>query len=229
MKILALDTSTTSCSVAVVDRKRLLAETTIVREQTHSKHLMDMVHSVVDFSGVALSDLDGIAVTRGPGTFTGLRIGISSVKGLAVALDKPVVGVSSLEALALQCAAADGLVCPMIDARKREVYFSRYRFRDGVAVIEAGEDVLPPDEAIAGIDEPCLFVGSGTRFYRSVLVESLGEKALFARPCEQTIRASTVAYLSLKRFINADTDDVGTLIPRYIRKSDAELKLQRNR
>jgi tRNA threonylcarbamoyladenosine biosynthesis protein TsaB len=103
MKILALDTATDSCSVAATDDGTLAAELTIRKNQTHSKHLMELIHSVLEIAGFGVGDLDGLAVTVGPGSFTGLRIGISTIKGLAHALDKPVVGVSTLEALARQC------------------------------------------------------------------------------------------------------------------------------
>ena len=103
MKILALDTAAKSCSVAIVDKESVLAELTLCREQTHSKHLMEMINTTIELSGIIVSELDGFAVTRGPGSFTGLRIGISSIKGLAAATCKPLVGVSSLDALAMQC------------------------------------------------------------------------------------------------------------------------------
>jgi tRNA threonylcarbamoyladenosine biosynthesis protein TsaB len=227
MIILAVDTSTTSCSVAVIDEDSLLAEATIVREQTHSKHLMDMVDSVVTLAGLSISELDGFAVTRGPGTFTGLRIGISTVKGLAVASGKPVVGISSLDALAKQCAYSSNLVCPLIDARKGEVYFARYRFSDGVLEKVTAEGVLPPAQAVSDITEPALFVGSGAVLYQEILLKKVGEQAYFAMSCHNTIRASTVARLGMGRFEQKDTDDVGMLVPDYIRQSDAELKLQR--
>jgi tRNA threonylcarbamoyl adenosine modification protein YeaZ len=101
MKILAIDTATKSCSVAVTDDGSLSAELTTLKNQTHSKHLMELIHSVLEIAGFGVGDLDGLAVTIGPGSFTGLRIGISTIKGLAHALDKPVVGISSLKALAL--------------------------------------------------------------------------------------------------------------------------------
>jgi len=223
MKIIAVDTSTTSCSVAVVDEDSLLAEMTIVRDQTHSKHLMGIIHTVIGFSGLAISAVDGFAVTRGPGTFTGLRIGISTVKGLALASGKPIVGVSSLDALAEQCACSGYLICPMIDARRGEVYFSRYRFQDGMLKKEIVEGVLPPDQAVRDINEPSLFVGSGALLYQDVLVQTLGKWMSFALPSQHTIRASTVARLSLRRFEKADTNDVSTFTPQYIRKSDAQV------
>jgi tRNA threonylcarbamoyladenosine biosynthesis protein TsaB len=219
MKILAVDTSTTSCSVAVVDRYELLAEMTIVKEQTHSKHLMEMIHAVIGFAGLATSALDGFAVTRGPGTFTGLRIGISTVKGLAVASGRPIVGISSLDALARQSASPSHLICPLIDARKGEVYYSRYRVHDGVLKKEIVEGVLPPWQAVNDIEEPSLFVGSGARLYRGLLKEKIGKWADFGKPDQHTIRASTVARLGMERFAKTDIDDVDTLAPRYIRKN----------
>ena len=225
MKILAVDTSTTSCSVAVADKDSLLAEATIVREQTHSKHLMDMVDKVVSFSGLTISELDGFAVTRGPGTFTGLRIGISTIKGLAVASGKPVVGISSLEALAKQCTFASYLICPLIDARKGEVYFARYRFSGGVLKKVIGEGVLPPGDAVSDINEPSLFVGNGAKLYQDIITEKVGEQAFFALPWQNTIRALTVAQLSIGRFEKKDTDDIAMFVPQYIRKSDAELNI----
>lgn len=227
MKILAVDTSTTSCSVAIVGRDSLLAEATIVRKQTHSKHLMDMINQVVTSSGIAISDLNGFAVTKGPGTFTGLRIGISTVKGLAAATGKPVVGVSSLEALARQCALSSYLICPLIDARKGEVYFSRYRFADGALQRMIPEGVLPPGQAVRDINEPSLFVGNGALLYKDKLIKTLGKHASFAVFQHNTIRASTVARLSIDRFDITDTEDVGAFVPNYIRRSDAELKLNR--
>ena len=226
MKILAVDTSTTSCSVAVADKDSLLAEATVVREQTHSKHLMDMVDKVVSFSGLTISELDGFAVTRGPGTFTGLRIGISTIKGLAVASGKPVVGISSLEALATQCTFASYLICPLIDARKGEVYFARYRFSGGVLKKVIGAGVLPPGDAVSNINEPSLFVGNGAKLYHDIIAQKVGEQAYFALPWQNTIRALTVAQLSIGRFEKKDTDDIAMFVPQYIRKSDAELNFR---
>ena len=225
MKILAVDTATRSCSVAVIKGKSLLAEMTTVKKQTHSKHLMEMINRVMELSGVALSELDGFAVTRGPGSFTGLRIGISSVKGLSAASGKCVVGVSSLDALAVQASFFPYLICPLIDARKGEVYFSRYRFQNGQLEKEADEQVFSPEEALVDLDETCLFIGDGALSYQQMISDKMGASAFFASSFQNTIRASTVAYLSLNKFKTNDTDDVGRLVPRYIRKSDAEINL----
>ena len=225
MRILAVDTATTSCSVAIVDKTSLLSEFILDREETHSKHLMDMIKASLRMSGLNFSDLDGFAVTRGPGSFTGLRIGISTIKGLAVASEKPVVGVSSLKALAFQVSYSRDLLCPILDARKGEVYFSRYKFLNGHLQKQTKEGVAPPDQAVDDLNESCLFVGNGALLYKEMILEKMGKFASFAPVIQNTIRASTMAYLSMAKFENNDTDDIEKILPYYIRKSDAELNL----
>ena len=227
MKILAVDTATKSCSVAIVDKESLLAEMTVVNEQTHTKHLLEMISLVIEHSGLKLSDLNGFAVTRGPGSFTGLRIGISSIKGFAAAQGKPIAGVSSLDALASQVFFSQYLICSLIDARRDEVYSSRYRYKDGTLKKEGEEQAVSPGDALDEINEPCIFVGSGAVLYRKAIKDKLGQYAYFAQAHENTIRASTVARLSMDRFRNDDTDDAETFVPNYLRKSDAQLKLQK--
>ncbi|MBW1693680.1 MAG: tRNA (adenosine(37)-N6)-threonylcarbamoyltransferase complex dimerization subunit type 1 TsaB [Deltaproteobacteria bacterium] len=218
MKILAVDTATISCSVAVLDKEILLAESTMVRQQTHSIHLMEMIDYVAGLSGLAF------AVTIGPGTFTGLRIGMSAIKGLAMATGKPVVGVSSLDALAMQAVPSPYLICPLIDARRGEVYFSTYRFQDGYLSRKMNESVMPPEEAADYFDEPCVFLGNGAFLYQKMLKQKMNKAAYFIPSYRSTIKASTVAYLSMYNFENGDTDDIGTLAPHYIRKPDAKLE-----
>jgi tRNA threonylcarbamoyladenosine biosynthesis protein TsaB len=225
MRILAVDTATTSCSVAIVDKTSLLSEFTLDKEETHSKHLMDMIKAALRMAGLNCSDLDGFSVTRGPGSFTGLRIGISTIKGLAVASEKPVVGVSSLEALAFQVSYSRDLICSILDARKGEVYFSRYRFLNGHLKKQTKERVSSPDQAVDDLNESCLFVGNGALLYKEMILEKMGKFAFFAPMIQNTIRASTIAYLSMAKFENNDTDDIEKILPYYIRKSDAELNL----
>ncbi len=227
MRILAADTATKSCSVAVTENETVLREITKVSQQTHSKHLLEMVHAVIREAGLTLSDLDGFAVTRGPGSFTGLRIGISSIKGLALAVNKPVVGISSLLALAQQISPTSHLVCPLIDARKGEVYVSLYRCDADALTPEHEERVLAPYEALQNIDSSCIFVGSGAVLYRDIITDQLGDLASFAPDDRHIIQASTVARLGLKQFESGADGEVADLVPYYIRKSDAELNFSR--
>jgi tRNA threonylcarbamoyladenosine biosynthesis protein TsaB len=223
MRILAVDTATKSCSVAITEQHAVLGELTSVSEQTHSKHLLEMIRTVMQSAGIGMSSLDAFAVTRGPGSFTGLRIGISSIKGLAYSMNKPVVGISSLEALAQQSTPASDRICPLIDARKGEVYAAVYRFISEGLIRESDEMVLSPDELLKGIDKPCVFLGSGAVLYRDVIMQKLGSLGAFAPQQAHVIRASTVAALGRKRFENGEIDEVADLVPHYIRKSDAEL------
>lgn len=224
MKILAVDTATTSCSVTVFDNETMLSESTLVRQQTHSKHLMEMIASVLGLAGITVTELNGFAITIGPGTFTGLRIGMSSIKGLAMASGKPVVGVSSLDALAMQAAPTSHLICPMIDARRGEVYFSRYRFKGECLNKEMDDLVLSPEEAVEYVDKPCVFVGNGALTYRKTIQQLIDGETYFIPFYQSIIKASTVAHLSMSKFKSGETDDISMLVPRYIRKSDAELK-----
>lgn len=236
MKILAVDTATNSCSVAVTDQASLLAESTQVSVETHSKHLLGMIGQTLALAGITVHDLDGLAVTRGPGSFTGLRIGLSAVKGMAVATRKPVVGISTLRALASQFPSVSLRICAMIDARKSEVYAGAYRFMttpqgDRELVCDMQEQVVPPDSALDAIQESCLFVGTGAAAYQAKIEDYMKKRKLracFVPPAMNFVRASTVAYLSRYYFQNHQVDDVETLKPHYLRPSDAEIKASKN-
>lgn len=224
MKILALDTATQSCSVAIIDDELLLAELTRANVKTHSRHLMDLIETVCLVAALSVRDMDGFAVTIGPGSFTGLRIGISTIKGLAFSLSKPVAGVSSLDALAWQCAQSAYLICPLLDARKKEVYACRYRFKNNELKRDIPERVVSSAEAVSGIREPCIFVGNAAKIYREIISDKLGELAHFASQSQHTIRASSIAWLGMSGFHRKQTKDVAMLVPHYIRKPDAEIK-----
>ena len=223
MKILAVDTATRSCSAAVADRGLLLAEVTVATGRTHSRHLMRIIDSVIEMAQVEIEQLDGFAATIGPGSFTGLRIGISTIKGLAYALHKPVAGISSLDALAWQCSETPLLICALIDARKKEVYSCRYRFINQEMVKESGEQVGSPVDSVRGIHEPCVFVGNGAMLYRELITAELRDLAIFAANSRNFIRALTIAELGLSRIQQQPAADANMLVPQYIRESDAAL------
>jgi len=223
MRILALDTATRSCSVAILNDQSILAEETSASTQTHAIHLIEMVQKVIGMSGLMLSEIDGFAVGRGPGSFTGLRIGISTTKALSIATGKPVVGVSNLDALAMQAATSPNMICPLMDARKGEVYYSLYRYENRNLQKLVPARVSPLDEVVSVINTACVFIGEGARIYQKKISEKIGPYASFAVPDQNTIRASTIGQLSMNRFKQENTDDVVLLVPEYIRKSDAEL------
>ncbi len=223
MKLLAVDTATESCSVALTEGEDLRAEITSVSRETHSRHLMEAIQRAMEMTGWSLGDLDGFVAARGPGSFTGLRIGISTVKGLCTALGKPLVGISNLEGLARQAPFRDGAVCVWIDARRGEVYCCRYRCEGGGIRKETPEDALPPPAALSAMDGPCLFIGNGAALYRQVIQKTLGDAARFAPPETHVLRASTLAFMGLERLAKNDADDPVRFVPHYIRKSDARL------
>jgi tRNA threonylcarbamoyladenosine biosynthesis protein TsaB len=222
MKILAVDTSARTCGVAIAGNEALLADLMDESGETHSKHLMNMIKRAFEISGFKPSDMDGFAVTKGPGSFTGLRIGISCVKGLAAATGKPVAGISTLDALAAQVPPTAYLICVMTDARKGEVYSSCYRHIGGIVKKESMEENFLPEKAIERIDEPCLFTGDGARAYRDIIETIIGGYAHFLPDAFNTVKASTVAFMGMKKMMDNDMEDAGMIVPFYIRKSDVK-------
>lgn len=224
MKILAVDTATTSCSVALISDRNLLAEEVYTAGRTHSRHLLSIIQGILDRCDVSPDELDGIAVTRGPGTFTGLRIGISTVKGMAMALDLPVVGVNSLAALAYPLAWARRPVAAMIDARRGEIYHACYGGNPGSGETDGVARVGAPETVAADLPANALLVGSGAVLYRD-LFEKRFPGIEFAEDNAHTIRAASVGRLALDRFDGQTVESAGALIPEYIRKSDAQIQM----
>jgi tRNA threonylcarbamoyladenosine biosynthesis protein TsaB len=226
MKILALDTATDACSVAISDDQDLLAEVIAASRQTHAKRLMGMIETALALARVDLKEIDGLAVTRGPGSFTGLRIGISTAKGLAEALGRPLVGVSCLKTLAFQAGEVTQLICPMIDARRGELYFAAYRRAGGQLVEVLAESMGPPSAALQTTVPPCLLIGNGAEHYRPFFSQQLGATAGFAWASQNMIRASVVAQLAHARLLKDESDDVENFRPLYLRPSDAQINLE---
>lgn len=223
MKLLAADTSSQSLSVAVLEGDELRAEITIRRRKTHSRTLMRQVETVLGLAGLELADLDGLAAVAGPGSFTGLRIGLSTLKGLALGLGKPVVGVSSLEALAHQLPEATDPIWVLIDARKGQVYRGAYRWTPSGLEELAEPTVLASDAAAREIRRPAFLVGDGALLYRDRLEEETRWKVRLAPTGLHTLRASTAARMAHARLLAGTAGDPALLTPLYLRPSDAEL------
>ena len=224
MKILAVDTSTKNCSICIIENETVRVEISMDNGQTHSKHLMKMIRDGLDLAACKTKDLDGYAVVIGPGSFTGLRIGLSTIKGLAVYGKKPVVGISSLEALAFQCCPSPYPICVILDARKKEVYSCTYQCVEDFPKSLGEEKVGPLSQAIIENAGPCLYMGDGAVLYRQFIKNNKGEKAIFVPNHENRIRASSVAHLGLNRILKNDAGSLETLSPRYIRPPDAKMK-----
>ncbi|MBU1172158.1 MAG: tRNA (adenosine(37)-N6)-threonylcarbamoyltransferase complex dimerization subunit type 1 TsaB [Proteobacteria bacterium] len=223
MKILAIDTTSHGCSVAITDDKHLVAELNFQKQETHSRHLMGIVDRILNVSGMDIQDIGGFAVAQGPGSFTGLRIGLSTLKGLAFVTGKPIVGVSSLEALALGVPCLNMPVCALIDARKNEVYMACYTHESGVLVTRRRPCAVGPDNLCDGITTQTVFVGTGLDVFGKIIQRELGDLAILVPSAFRHIRARHVAELSFSRFESEQTDEASMIIPQYIRKSDAEI------
>jgi len=227
MRLLAVDTSTPTEGVAALDGETARAVIHTTSAQTHARRLMSTVDSALTMAGMTIEDCDGFAVTVGPGSFTGLRIGISAVKGFALATNKPVVGVSTLEALAAGIPGLSGRICPLLDARKGQVYAALYQCGgEGLEVIEPPR-VVDPEMWLRRVDGPCLFVGDGVGAYRHLIEERVVSGARFAPPCFHAPNACVVGRIGIREFERGNTVPVDRLTPLYIRKSDAEIKLEK--
>ncbi len=222
MKVLAIDTATACCSVAVRVDGETAAELSTVSRRTHSVHLMALIREALTLAEMDLSRLDGLAVAVGPGSFTGLRIGISTVKGLAFAAGKSCVGVSSLEALAYACLPWPAPICALMDARKGEVYAGIFRGKGERWERIGAERVLPPEALLRTIEGPHLFVGDAVPVYADRIREILGDLAIWAPAERHYPKASIVARLAVGRLGETDPAGIAGLVPHYLRASDAE-------
>ncbi len=224
MVVLGIDTSSLHGGVALVAERGLLAEYALHVEVTYSERLLPAIDRVLADAGLAVGDLGGVAVAIGPGSFTGLRIGLSTAKGLAAAAGLPLAGVPTLRALAWGLPFARHPICPILDARKGEVYCALFRWAEGRLVQDMAEAALPPDALAARIGEPTIFVGDGVAPHAPFLARALGPRALFPPPALAGARPAAVAALGRERLLRGERDDPAALTPRYLRPSEAELK-----
>lgn len=218
MNILAIDTSALTATAAVLSGETLLGEISTTTSLTHSQTIMPMIDELLKKVSLDISEIDLFACSEGPGSFTGLRIGIGTVKGLAYGLEKPVVGVSTLEALAHNIAFTDCVISPIMDARRGQVYNALYKWNCGRLECIAEPRALPVEELCSELSKKAVFVGDGVKVHREKISELLGEKALFAPPQHCLQRAGSVAYAALdKEAVSAEE-----LTAVYLRKPQAE-------
>ena len=221
MKLLAVNTATPCCGVAVINDEAVTAVATVNSRDTHARRLLPLIDETLKNGRLTVADLDGFAVVRGPGSFTGLRIGISTVKGLAAAWDRPLAAISSLDALAYPCSECRQTICALIDARKNQVYACWYRYRGRTMEKLTDEEVLPPEAAAGRFNGDCLFVGTGADVYRTVIEKAAGATARFMPPFQNDIRPEVVAHLGMQRLNDREADDPADLAPVYVRPPDA--------
>lgn len=229
MKILGLDSSGLVASVAVAEDGRLLGEYTTDYKKTHSQTLLPMLDELKRMIELDMNTLDAIAVASGPGSFTGLRIGSATAKGLGLALKKPIVEVPTLEGLAWNLWGTDCLVCPLMDARRNQVYTAVYRFvpqGEGYElkpVISQGPmDIGEIVERLNGLGERVIFLGDGVPVYLPVIREKIKTAYTLAPAGNNRQRAASVAALGQVYYAQGKTVDAAAHQPEYLRKSQAE-------
>ncbi len=232
MRVLSIDTTTPAGSVALSDGERMVAQEQQDAGGTHAERLLQAVQGLFDRAGWTASSVEGIAVAIGPGSFTGLRIGIATAKALAIAGGIPVAGVSSLAALAFNGRGRQGTtVVPLIDARRGELYASAWRADAQGRFCEVmPEGVAPPGtvaELLSALPGELLLLGDGARACGAALIHALGDRAQIARGAELMAQAHCLALLARER-LEAGGDDVAALLPNYIRRSDAEIGFRGN-
>ncbi|MBI2092464.1 MAG: tRNA (adenosine(37)-N6)-threonylcarbamoyltransferase complex dimerization subunit type 1 TsaB [Deltaproteobacteria bacterium] len=234
MKVLSFDTSTSSGSVSVLDNFKVVAADSYLAESSHAEILFNVIDKILESSGLKIADVDAIGVAIGPGSFTGLRIGLAAAKGLARANNKALVGVSSLEAIAcgLPEKHPDKIIVPCIDAKRGEVYASAYEAGEKCPSAPlpslqriVDESSFSPDQLCAILEKfdlKCLFAGSGADRYRDLFTSKMAGK--FNMLSENISSAVNIGLIASEKFKNGLSDDVALLAPNYIRPSAAEQK-----
>jgi len=226
--ILAIETATGCGSVAltrgVATTGRVLAEYTLQPEVTHARRLLGSVAAVMTAAGVRWNELDGVAVSQGPGSFTGLRIGMAAAKGLAMAAGLPLQAVPTLDGLAVQMPPVDLPLCCLLDARKQQVYAARYRYGTNGWRRTGPFLVLKPEELAQQIQEPTLLIGPGLQACRAEMAAH--PLARFMDAGWFHPRAATIGLCAGQLLVAGTGGESGELVPLYVRASEAELNLR---
>ena len=224
MRILAIESSSLVASVAIVEDGVTLAEYTANFKMTHSQTLLPMIDSMVSLFGIDLSTIDAIAVSGGPGSFTGLRIGSATAKGLGLALDKPLIHVPTLDGTAYNLYGAKGLICPIMDARRNQVYTGIYRFEQEFEVVmeQDAMDMGELIEKLNGMGERVIFLGDGVPVHEKKIRELMTMPFDLAPAHMNRQRAASVAALGAVYFAEGKIETAAEHGPDYLRKSQAE-------
>ena len=229
MKLIALDSSGSVATVAIASEERLLAEYSLDNGMTHSQTMLPMLDEITKLSGISLEEIDAVAVAGGPGSFTGLRIGSATAKGIALALRKPVISVPTLEGLAYNVYGSPYLVCPMMNARREQAYTALYRFVPwetelSLSVLEdqTAEDVRTWCKKINGYGEDVLLLGDGAQDFRDMLQEELQVPCHFAPMHLNRPKAGSLAQRAIQYYKMGRIQQGRMHRPVYLRASQAE-------
>ena len=244
MNILGIESSGLTASVAVMTDGRLAAEYTVNNKKTHSQTLLPMINEIMKALELEPKDLDCIAISCGPGSFTGLRIGSATAKGLGLALNKPVAEVSTLKGLAYNLFGNEGcIICPIMDARRQEVYTGAYEFvrkgnretgNNGSGTVfemrtVIAERAVPLTEMLSELEKlgrKVIFNGDAVPVYKDIIAEKFNLEYSFAPDTILLQRAASVAALGEQIFLNGEAKDADAHTPVYLRKSQAERELE---
>ena len=225
MRVLAIDSSGLTATVAIVDETETIAEYTINYKKTHSQTLLPMLDEVVKMTELDLNTIDAIAVAGGPGSFTGLRIGSATAKGLGLALEKPLISVPTVEALAFNLYDVQGLICPIMDARRNQVYTGIYRFEEHKLQVVEDQMAVPVGELLEklnGYGQQVTFLGDGVPVFREIILEKAEFSCSFAPAHVNRQRAAAVAALGLVYYQEGRYETAREHMPDYLRVSQAE-------
>lgn len=232
MKVLALDTSTSLATVALTDDARIVAESVFTCDRSLSARLVPEIERLLTLGGLSVSDVDLFAASIGPGSFTGVRCGVATIQGLALATGKPCTGFSSLAMLAMNLSLNSCPVCTLLDARKNEVYAALYAPFAQLPVEMIPDCVLPPERLLDLVCEMTgqnvVFTGDGAIRYQRLISDRMGDRALFPSFSLNTARAANGAVLALNLFQRGDVREPSQLLPVYLRASDAEMMKQKH-
>lgn len=223
--LLAIDTAARQLGVAVVDGERLLSRYELLVDYPHAVELPGAVSRVLKAAGTTLSQLDAIAVDIGPGSFTGLRIGLAFVKALCFTRHTPVIGVPSLEILAAALPYTTARICPVLDARQKNVYAACYRWQEETLVRDGDYYLGPPEPWVKGLagKEPMIFLGDGAGVYHTLLQEHAPNAHFAPQECWLP-SAATLARLAQARHARGEHDAARTLVPLYLYPQDCQVR-----
>ncbi len=233
MKILALDSSGLVASVAIVTEESVLAEYTLNFKKTHSQTLLPMLDEIVSRVELDLNQIDAIAISSGPGSFTGLRIGSATAKGLGLALNKPIIPVPTLEGLAYNLFGTEKVVCPMMDARRNQVYTGLYEVQGEELNVIHSQTAIALEEILSivkDLNREVIFLGDGADVHKEVISRELKEKAIFAPMHLNKQRAGALGALAIQYYMKNLIETATEHEPVYLRLSQAERELaEKNR
>ncbi|GAB6099932.1 tRNA (adenosine(37)-N6)-threonylcarbamoyltransferase complex dimerization subunit type 1 TsaB [Halanaerocella petrolearia] len=229
MLVLSIDSSTDVGSVSLMNKEKLVGEHLLNLTETHSQRLMPQVIELIESSGYQVEDLEGIGVTVGPGSFTGTRIGMATAKSLAQSLDIPIVGVSTLEAIAYSLKYVSGYICSMINAHGGRVFACLYQAGSKLEV-KREETMLEVDDlttSLSKLEEPIYFAGQIVKQYQDEIASEI-EEAEFVTDNFNLPRAGAIGELALEKLAQGVEDDLFTLTPNYLKRSQAEIQWDQN-